>query len=148
MQEKNRTTGKFRENPGRGEKPEDEITWEDIREGDTVAITLDADGNAVKVTVRSDDLGQGMGQALNSSSTGSIPLAGVYTVDGEDASSEDQTYDSEDANENTVLVTNGGNLTMSGQSSVKPEIRQARMSEFLCRQRCGSGDGEQRDRPQ
>ena len=100
--------------PPAGEKPEDEITWEDIREGDTVAITLDADGNAVKITVRSDDLGQGMGQTLNSSSTGSIPLAGVYTVDGEDASSEDQTYDSEDANENTVLVTNGGNLTMSG----------------------------------
>ncbi|MCH1982832.1 hypothetical protein MCG98_09670 [Ruminococcus sp. OA3] len=100
--------------PPAGEMREEDITWKDIKEGDTVAITLDTDGNAVKITVRSDDLGQRMGQEMNSSSTGSITLAGVYTVDGDVASSEDQSYSSEDANENTVLVKNGGSLTMSG----------------------------------
>ena len=114
------------EPPEDGEKPEDgelpaggmqeeEITWEDIKEGDTVVITLDADGNAARITVRSD----GMGEAMNHSTTGSIALTGVYTADGEDLSSEDQTYASENANENTVLVTNGGNLTLSGAKLAK-----------------------------
>ena len=84
--------------------------------GDTVAITLDADGNAVKVTVRSDDLGSGewARSAEQFIDMRAFHWQASYTVGGEDASSEDQTYDSERCERNTVLVTNGGNLTMGG----------------------------------
>ena len=40
----------------------EEITLDDIKEGDVVAITLDDDGNAATITVQSMDMGGGQGE--------------------------------------------------------------------------------------
>ncbi|MBN2026105.1 MAG: hypothetical protein JW854_05035 [Actinobacteria bacterium] len=83
----------------------------DIDVGDILSVTLDG-GTATTVTVMQGG-GGGMGE-MEGSSAGSIELTGVYTVDGTTETSAGETCTSDQGDENVVLVTGGGDLTLAG----------------------------------
>ena len=87
----------------------EEITLDDIKEGDVVAITLDDDGNAATITVQSMDMGGGQGGSGGQAS-------GVDSYDAANAYSEDETVsdtslESTGTDENAALVSNGAEVT-------------------------------------
>ena len=92
----------------------EEAPIEDLQEGDIISVEMDG-SQVVSIKIQS----MGMGGDMSGSSTGSIALTGVYTVDNEEKTSEDESYTSEAEDENAVLVTNEGALTMSGASLTK-----------------------------
>ncbi len=92
----------------------EEITLDDIKEGDVVAITLDDDGNAATITVQSMDMGGGQG----------VPGGQASGVDSYDAANEyssdetvsDTTLESTGTDENAALVSNGAEVTFSNDA--------------------------------
>lgn len=72
----------------------EEITLDDIKEGDVVAITLDDDGNAATITVQSMDMGGGQGG----------PGGQASGVDSYDAANE---YSSDETVSDTTLESTG-----------------------------------------
>lgn len=102
-----------------GEMGESETaSLEDIEEGNLLRVVMDGD-TAVSVTImKMGQGGHGNGK-MNGSSTGSISLKGVYTVDGTEETQEDADYTSSAEDENTVLVTNGGSLSLTGGTLAK-----------------------------
>ena len=104
---------------GNGQAPDgagqtEEITLDDIKEGDVVAITLDDDGNAATITVQSMDMGGGQG----------VPGGQASGVDSYDAANEyssdetvsDTTLESTGTDENAALVSNGAEVTFSNDA--------------------------------
>lgn len=104
---------------GNGQAPDgagqtEEITLDDIKEGDVVAITLDDDGNAATITVQSMDMGGGQG----------VPGGQASGVDSYDAANEyssdetvsDTTLESTGTDENAALVSNGAEVTLSNDA--------------------------------
>ena len=92
----------------------EEITLDDIKEGDVVAITLDDDGNAATITVQSMDMGGGQGGPGGQAS-------GVDSYDAANAYSEDETVsdtslESTGTDENAALVSNGAEVTFSNDA--------------------------------
>jgi len=88
----------------------------DIGEGDILSVTLE--GDTVTAVTGMQGGGGDMGE-IQGSSTGSIDLTGVYTVDGTTETSDDESYSSEQGDENVVLVTGGGDLTLTGATLSK-----------------------------
>lgn len=96
-----------------GEAPEmpqgEEITLEDIAEGDTISVTLDEDGNAAEITVMSmggapgGDMGQSQG-------VDSYDAANEYTTDTE---IDGETLTSTGTDENAVHVFEGADVTLN-----------------------------------
>ena len=92
----------------------EEITLDDIKEGDVVAITLDDDGNAATITVQSMDMGGGQGG----------PGGQASGVDSDDAANEyssdetvsDTSLESTGTDENAALVSNGSEVTFSNDA--------------------------------
>ena len=84
----------------------EEITLDDIKEGDVVAITLDDDGNAATITVQS----MGGGQA---SGVDSYDAANEYSSD---ETVSDTTLESTGTDENAALVSNGAEVTFSNDA--------------------------------
>ena len=92
----------------------EEITLDDIKEGDVVAITLDDDGNAATITVQSMDMGGGQGGPGGQAS-------GVDSYDAANEYSEDETVsatslESTGTDENAALVSNGAEVTFSNDA--------------------------------
>lgn len=92
----------------------EEITLDDIKEGDVVAITLDDDGNAATITVQSMDMGGGQGgPGGQPSGVDSYDAANEYSSD---ETVSDTTLESTGTDENAALVSNGAEVTFSNDA--------------------------------
>ena len=92
----------------------EEITLDDIKEGDVVAITLDDDGNAATITVQSMDMGGGQGgPGGKASGVDSYDAANEYS---EDETVSDTSLESTGTDENAALVSNGAEVTFSNDA--------------------------------
>lgn len=92
----------------------EEITLDDIKEGDVVAITLDDDGNAATITVQSMDMGGGQGDpGGQASGVDSYDAANEYSSD---ETVSDTTLESTGTDENAALVSNGAEVTLSNDA--------------------------------
>ena len=104
---------------GNGQAPDgagqtEEITLDDIKEGDVVAITLDDDGNAATITVQSMDMGGGQGgPGGQASGVDSYDAANEYS---EDETVSDTSLESTGTDENAALVSNGAEVTLSNDA--------------------------------
>ena len=104
---------------GNGQAPDgagqtEEITLDDIKEGDVVAITLDDDGNAATITVQSMDMGGGQGgPGGQASGVDSYDAANEYS---EDETVSDTSLESTGTDENAALVSNGAEVTFSNDA--------------------------------
>ena len=90
----------------------EEITLDDIKEDDVVAITLDDDGNAATITVQSMGGGQG-GPGGQASGVDSYDVANEYSSD---ETVSDTTLESTGTDENAALVSNGAEVTFSNDA--------------------------------
>ena len=90
----------------------EEITLDDIKEGDVVAITLDDDGNAATITVQSMRGGQG-GPGGQASGVDSYDAANEYSSD---ETVSDTSLESTGTDENAALVSNGAEVTFSNDA--------------------------------
>ena len=89
----------------------EEITLDDIKEGDVVAITLDDDGNAATVTVQSMEMGGGQGgSGGQASGVDSYDAANEYSSD---ETVSDTSLESTGTDENAALVSNGAEVTFN-----------------------------------
>ena len=92
----------------------EEITLDNIKEGDVVAITLDDDGNAATITVQSMDMGGGQGgPGGQASGVDSYDAANEYSSD---ETVSDTTLESTGTDENAALVSNGAEVTFSNDA--------------------------------
>ena len=90
----------------------EEITLDDIKEGDVVAITLDDDGNAATITVQSMRGGQG-GPGGQASGVDSYDAANEYSSD---ETVSDTSLESTGTDENAALVSNGAEVTFNNDA--------------------------------
>ena len=90
----------------------EEITLDDIKEGDVVAITLDDDGNAATITVQSMGGGQG-GPGGQASGVDSYDAANEYSSD---ETVSDTSLESTGTDENAALISNGAEVTFSNDA--------------------------------
>ena len=101
---------------GNGQAPDgtgqtEEITLDDIKEGDVVAITLDDDGNAATITVQSMEMGGGQGgSGGQASGVDSYDAANEYSSD---ETVSDTSLESTGTDENAALVSNGAEVTFN-----------------------------------
>ena len=101
---------------GNGQAPDgtgqtEEITLDDIKEGDVVAITLDDDGNAATITVQSMEMGGGQGgSGGQASGVDSYDAANEYSAD---ETVSDTSLESTGTDENAALVSNGAEVTFN-----------------------------------
>ena len=92
----------------------EEITLEDIKEGDIVSITLDDDGNAATITVQSMEIGGGQGgPGGQDSGVDSYAAANEYSSD---ETVSDTSLESTETNENAALVSNGAEVTFNNDA--------------------------------
>ena len=102
---------------GNGQAPDgagqtEEITLDDIKEGDVVAITLDDDGNVATITVQSMGGGQG-GPGSQASGVDSYDAANEYSSD---ETVSDTSLESTGTDENAALVSNGAEVTFNNDA--------------------------------
>lgn len=90
----------------------EEITLDDIKEDDVVAITLDDDGNVATITVQSMGGGQG-GPGGQASGVDSYDAANEYSSD---ETVSDTSLESTGTDENAALVSNGSEVTFSNDA--------------------------------
>ena len=92
----------------------DEITLDDIKEGDVVAITLDDDGNAATITVQSMEMGGGQGgPGGQASGVDSYDAANEYSSD---ETVSDTSLESTGTDENAALVSDGAEVTFNNDA--------------------------------
>lgn len=102
-----------------GQAPDDagqtqEITLDDIKEGDVVAITLDDDGNAATITVQSMEMGGGQGgPGSQTSGVDSYDAANEYSSD---ETVSDTSLESTGTDENAALVSNSAEVTFNNDA--------------------------------
>lgn len=95
-----------------GEMEGEEITWEDLKEGDQVEITLDKEGNAATIRLMSMEGGQpGGGQAQK------VEEYEAVTEYIEDTETEEETYSSTGTDENAIHVSGEAKVVLKA-----PEI--------------------------
>lgn len=99
---------------GSGADQSEEITLNDIKEGDVVSITLDNDGNAATITVQSMEIGGGQGgPGGQNSGVDSYAAANEYSSD---ETVSDTSLESTETNENAALVSNGAEVTFNNDA--------------------------------
>ena len=104
---------------GNGQAPDgtgqtEEITLDDIKEGDVVAITLDDDGNAATITVQSMEMGGGQGgPGGQASGVDSYDAANEYSSD---ETVSDTSLESTGTDENAALVSNDAEVTFNNDA--------------------------------
>lgn len=99
---------------GSGAGQSEEITLDDIKEGDIVSITLDDDGNAATITVQSMEMGGGQGgPGGQDSGVDSYAAANEYSSD---KTVSDTSLESTETNENAALVSNGAEVTFNNDA--------------------------------
>ena len=89
-------------------KQQEELTLEDLAEGDTVSILLNEDGSAAEIAVMGGGAGGGTGGQTEVPD--SYEAVDSYT---EDAQETDKTVSSEGTDENAVLVSEGAEVSFS-----------------------------------
>ena len=88
--------------------------FNDIKEGDVVAITLDDDGNAATITVQSMDMGGGQGgPGGQASGVDSYDTVNEYSSD---ETVSDTSLESTGTDENAALISNGAEVTFSNDA--------------------------------
>jgi len=91
----------------------------DLAVGDIITVTMSGDAAAtIKVQPAGDPGGPG-GQNSSDGSSESMTLSGATAVDGATKVLSDKTYDSSAADQNTILVTNGGSAEINGVTLTK-----------------------------
>lgn len=91
-----------------------EIKAEDIQEGDTVAVTLDENGNAEKITVMSMEQGGPGGSKMPGGGQQSAPESYEAVNEySEDTEVSGETISSTGTDENAILVTGGAKVTVA-----------------------------------
>lgn len=114
-----KTEEKSEASDGNGQAPDgtgqtEEITLDDIKEGDVVAITLDDDGNAATITVQSMEMGGGQGgPGGQASGVDSYDAANEYSSD---ETVSDTSLESTGTDENAALVSNGAEVTFNNDA--------------------------------
>ena len=104
---------------GNGQAPDstgqtEEITLDDIKEGDVVAITLDDDGNAATIIGQSMEMGGGQGgPGGQASGVDSYDAANEYSSD---ETVSDTSLESTGTDENAALVSNGAEVTFNNDA--------------------------------
>lgn len=99
---------------GSGADQSEEITLNDIKEGDVVSITLDDDGNAATITVQSMEIGGGQGgPGGQDSGVDSYAAANEYSSD---ETVSDTSLESTGTDENAALVSNGAEVTFNNDA--------------------------------
>ena len=99
---------------GSGADQSEEITLNDIKEGDVVSVTLDDDGNAATITVQSMEIGGGQGgPGGQDSGVDSYAAANEYSSD---ETVSDTSLESTETNENAALVSNGAEVTFNNDA--------------------------------
>ena len=104
---------------GNGQAPDgtgqtEEITLDDIKQGDVVAITLNDDGNAATITVQSMEMGGGQGgPGGQASGVDSYDAANEYSSD---ETVSDTSLESTGTDENAALVSNGAEVTFNNDA--------------------------------
>ena len=92
----------------------EEITLDDIKEGDIVSITLDDDGNAATITVQSMEMGGGQGgPGGQDSGVDSYEAANEYSSD---ETVSDISLESTGTDENAALISNGAEVTFNNDA--------------------------------
>ena len=92
----------------------EEITLDDIKQGDVVAITLNDDGNAATITVQSMEMGGGQGgPGGQASGVDSYDAANEYSSD---ETVSDTSLESTGTDENAALVSNGAEVTFNNDA--------------------------------
>jgi len=86
----------------------------DITIGEILSISYDSSGKISGITVKSNNT-----TYTGGSQTGSISLNGSYSVNGETKTFSSEKVSATSANQNAVLVNNGGNLTISEATITK-----------------------------
>ena len=99
---------------GSGANQSEEITLNDIKEGDVVSITLDDDGNAATITVQSMEIGGGQG-GLGGQDSGVDSYAAANEYSSDETVS-DTSLESTETNENAALVSNGAEVTFNNDA--------------------------------
>ena len=89
-----------------------ETTLSALSEGTMVTITLDNDGNAATVTISDNAGGQPGGGAPGGSASSQPESYDAVTEYTEDTEVSDETFSSTGSDENTVLISNGANVTL------------------------------------
>ena len=92
---------------------ETEASYSDLAEGTIVRMEGSGEGGDFVPTALTIVNTGGPGGDMGGSETGSIELAGVLAVDGTSETSDGEEIASSSADENAVLVKNGGSLTMT-----------------------------------
>lgn len=95
------------------------ISLSNLSQGDMIAVVLDEDQEtAVSITVQPDQPGPG-NSGSEAGDSADISLTGAKTIDGEKATSSDESFSSAEDDENTILVENYGKLQLAGASLSK-----------------------------
>ena len=84
-------------------------TLADITIGEILSVSYDSSGNISDITVKSNNT-----TYTGGSQTGKITLTGAYSANGETKTSTNEKISATGANQNAVLASNGGNITISG----------------------------------
>lgn len=83
-------------------------TLEDITIGEILSVTYDSTGNISGITVKSNNT-----TYTGGAQTGSKTLTGAYSTNGETKTSTNEKIITTTADQNAVLASNGGNITIS-----------------------------------
>jgi len=89
-------------------------TLADITIGEILSISYDNTGNVSRIIVKSNNT-----TYTGGSQTGKISLTGAYSANGETKTSTNEKISATVANQNAILASNGGNLTISGATITK-----------------------------
>jgi len=84
-------------------------TLADITIGEILSVSYDSTGNISGITVESNNT-----TYTGGSETGKTTLTGAYSANGETKTSTNEQISSTTADQNAVLSSNGGNITISG----------------------------------
>lgn len=99
---------------GMGAQPSEEITFDEIKEGDIVSVILAEDGNAKTITVQSMEMGAGIGgPGGQASGVDSYEAANEYTLD---ETVSDTSLESTGTDENTALICEGAEVVFENDA--------------------------------
>lgn len=89
-------------------------TLADITIGEILSVSYDSTGSASAITVKSNNT-----TYTGGSQTGKLSLTGAYFANGETKTSTNEKISATGVDQNAVLASNGGNITISGATITK-----------------------------
>jgi len=89
-------------------------TLADITIGEILSVSYDSTGNVSSITVKSNNT-----TYTGGSQTGKISLTGAYSANGETKTTTNENISATGVDQNAILASNGGNITISGATIIK-----------------------------